>query len=643
MARYRKFHSKYSLDKKHQSLSDGDTIWEKDWSTVRGPIIGNFGANAKRKYTDGNFTFVTSNIPSPEKKHTIADEGDVYTYEQVSGTTRSETINNKQPEYNSNDLRSYAYFGSAYELVKNSIENIVKNFPPKLYTDHSSLEIPPLPGDMDHDITTASDKDGNSLYALSNPFNVDFISQNPSLNDENAMHYMSLSYPFYKVKTYKEGKVDCEYSIDGIEIELVGDKIGNCESPEWKILEMSPLYSASGVEIIGDSGDDNVEVGSEGFSPIVNSNEMYAKWEPLDEEDEFSVGKYIINYMTTDDGTAAIKWGRWVMNQCDPNADICIPCWENYNDYISNNEPSSYINFYKKLNTPTSHYLMCCFAIAPAYKLFPNENSGFCYTEVIQTQPFVGTPTRDNTIIIDECPRCSLIPSYNVRIMSYLDCFLPDTFIHFHPKGIFHWHCNFGYYDNDNILRYGNDMNGGVRTGRNLDEIRGGALTLFVKTSDFDNVINYKTPNGLNVFNTTSIRTDYFSDTNDGVWRCFIPVMNHDNPEVAAYLDNFKTGNITPRQTQYNNKTQSYRFNVYLGNTQITADFTKNEFNTFAKEENDKCILIGPTPSKGIYKINDDSIYIPQMDENNINPRRFTKYTNIDIVKYSGVRFIKIQ
>ncbi len=220
MARYRKFHSKYSLDKKHQSLSDGDTIWEKDWSTVRGPIIGNFGANAKRKYTDGNFTFVTSNIPSPEKKHTIADEGDVYTYEQVNGTTRSETINSKQPEYNSNDLRSYAYFGSAYELVKNSIENIVKNFPPKIYTNHSAFEIPPLPGDMLHDITTASDKDGNPYYILANPFNVDLISQNPSLNGENAMHYMSLSYPFYKINVYNNGKVNCEYSINSISIEL---------------------------------------------------------------------------------------------------------------------------------------------------------------------------------------------------------------------------------------------------------------------------------------------------------------------------------------------------------------------------------------------------------------------------------------
>lgn len=221
------------MDKKHQSLSDGDTIWEKDWSTVRGPIIGNFGANAKRKYTDGNFTFVTSNIPSPEKKHTIADEGDVYTYEQVSGTTRSETINNKQPEYNSNDLRSYAYFGSAYELVKNSIENIVKNFPPKLYTDHSSLEIPPLPGDDAHDIETATNKEGFPYYVLNNPFNVDFLTQRPIVQDgESPLHYMSTAYPFFKVVTYKDGKPECEYNIDSYEIELVGDKIGDCEEPE---------------------------------------------------------------------------------------------------------------------------------------------------------------------------------------------------------------------------------------------------------------------------------------------------------------------------------------------------------------------------------------------------------------------------
>lgn len=641
MARYRKFHSKYSLDKKHQSLSDGDTIWEKDWSTVRGPIIGNFGANAKRKYTDGNFTFVTSNIPSPEKKHTIANEGNVYTYEQVSGATRSETINNKQPEYNSNDLRSYVYFGSAYELVKNSIENIVKNFPPKMYTDHSPLEIPPLPGDMDHDITTASDKDGNSLYTLTNPFNVDFISQNPSLNDENAMHYMSLSYPFYKVKTYKEGKVDCEYNIDSIEIELVGDKIGDCEEEKetWITIEMTPLYSAAGVEIIGDSDDFS------GFSPIVNSNEMYAKWKPLTDDEEFSVGKYIINYATTNDGTAALLWERSTSIDFNPNADISIPCWENYDNYISNKPPLNYINF-KKTDKPTQDNLMCCFCIAPTYRLFPNKSSGGYFGNVNIEQPFdyEHEPNVNNTIIISECPHCSLFPNHNVRIMSYLDCFLPNTFNKFNGRGIFHWHCNFGYYDDNNTLQYAKDMGGGIRTGAYLDEIRNGALTLFAKVSDFDDVINYKTPNGLNVFNTSSyIRSEYFSDTNDGVWRCFIPILNHDNPEVANYLNNFKTSNITPRQMLYSKEVQSYKFNIYIDNTLISSIFSQDEFDAFAKIEDNKCNLIGPTPTKGIYMINDNSVYIPLMDKNDINPRKFTKYTNIDIVKYSGVKFIKIQ
>lgn len=234
MARYRKFHSKYSLEQKHQTLTNGDTIWEKDWSTVRGPIIGNFGANAKRKYTDGNFTFVTTNIPSPEKKHTIANEGDVFTYDQVSDAVRTETINNKLPEFNSNDLRDYAYFGSAYELVRTSIENIVKNFPPKMYTDHNYLNITPLPGDYNHDVEYAINDKKQPYYVLNNPFKVDFLTQHPVIEDgENPLHYMSTAYPFFKVVTYKDGKADCEYNIDSYEIELVGDKIGDCvEEPK---------------------------------------------------------------------------------------------------------------------------------------------------------------------------------------------------------------------------------------------------------------------------------------------------------------------------------------------------------------------------------------------------------------------------
>lgn len=639
MARYRKFHSKYSLDKKHQSLSDGDTIWEKDWSTVRGPIIGNFGANAKRKYTDGNFTFVTSNIPSPEKKHTIADEGDVYTYEQVSGATRSETINNKQPEYNSNDLRSYAYFGSAYELVKNSIENIVKNFPPKLYTDHSPLEIPPLPGDMDHDITTASDKDGNSLYALSNPFNVDFISQNPSLDDENAMHYMSLSYPFYKVKTYKEGKVDCEYSIDGIEIELVGDKIGDCEESEDKILTIKPpLYNSSSIELIGGivKGDNiNANINNS----VTNDHIMVAVWDP-DNTDEFAIGRYTQNYQ--------FEFRQEFSDEFDPNAFISNPYY--YGD-PSSTPLQGYTNFY--IDSAGAGNKGACFWIISKDLAYPKKYMGYGFDERNDwTDYFMNWNQSSasyqkehirNTIIIEKCPKCTLFPELNVRSLALYKSYSESSY-----HGL-HWHIHYASVENDDIKDYTrssyNNAFSDVAIGSYpnwlyADEYDQWILSTFVKEEELSLLQN--NPKVKRVISNT------YSESING-WICVFIIFNYSIPEVSSYFSKFDsqdTITIANREIKYIQQTKKYHFYIILNENgvkkEISVDFTSEELKEFAVINDNECSIIGSTPERGLYAIKDDSVYIPSIDMNSTLSRKFNKYTKINIVRYSGIEFTKI-
>lgn len=208
MARYRKFHSKYSLDQKHRHLDNGDIIWEKDWSTVRGPIVGNFGPNSIKKFTEGNFTFVNSNIPSPSKKHVLTNNYEVFSYDKVSNKQRKNTISDKLPTYNSSDLRDYAYYGSAVELIRTTIESIITNFPSKSYTSGTTLTIMPLEG-IEKDTYYNSER-----FILHNPYKVDFVTERPTVEDvPNIMRYMSLSYPYFKVVKYGEASDICEYTI----------------------------------------------------------------------------------------------------------------------------------------------------------------------------------------------------------------------------------------------------------------------------------------------------------------------------------------------------------------------------------------------------------------------------------------------
>ena len=55
MARYSKTHSNYVLKKRHQTLQDGSTIFERDWGTLGERHVIERGK--RRIYSDSNFLF----------------------------------------------------------------------------------------------------------------------------------------------------------------------------------------------------------------------------------------------------------------------------------------------------------------------------------------------------------------------------------------------------------------------------------------------------------------------------------------------------------------------------------------------------------------------------------------------------------
>ena len=175
MAKYSKYHSNYILSKKHQTTNKG-VIWERDWVTIG--EINVFEKGKKPIYNDGNFLFTDNSVAPSSKRHNFGKwVAKGWTYDDVQNALP--TTNRIELNLQSEDIRDFAYYGSATELIRSSIENIIKTFPAQITTSVNQY------------------KGG---YIISNPFAIDLYRQNIELDKyDNPMRYMSLSYDKYMI------------------------------------------------------------------------------------------------------------------------------------------------------------------------------------------------------------------------------------------------------------------------------------------------------------------------------------------------------------------------------------------------------------------------------------------------------------
>lgn len=137
MARYSKNNSNFIIRKKHQSI-EGGTILERDWSTLGERHVIESG---KRKvYGDSGFLFTDSTRPGLKKRNRSGEWDAPLTLNDLTDTVNDSVNIIQLPK--SNDLRDYAYWGSAKELVRSSIENIVKWFPGRIWAEDTPIYIP---------------------------------------------------------------------------------------------------------------------------------------------------------------------------------------------------------------------------------------------------------------------------------------------------------------------------------------------------------------------------------------------------------------------------------------------------------------------------------------------------------------------
>ena len=190
MGRYSKNNSTYTLRKRSQDINNG-LITERDWSTVTGGYF-RYSKGKRVIYSDGNFIFTTSNVQLPSKRNRPTDEAGELTYDNVKDSKN--IVNAVSLNTESNDIRSFAYYGSCVELIERSISNIIATFPACIYTTDDVLQYPV--GDDFVDIS----EDGKVLHKLSNPFAINLLDEKELFSEyENSMRYIRETFDYYLI------------------------------------------------------------------------------------------------------------------------------------------------------------------------------------------------------------------------------------------------------------------------------------------------------------------------------------------------------------------------------------------------------------------------------------------------------------
>lgn len=207
MAQYTKHNSNYIKTKRHQFLKDGSTIFERDWVTIGSQL--HFGSGKIPYYNNGNFIFTTSPTPTYQKKHKNGVVVGTWTYDDVKDA--SAVVNEITVDEHTEDIRSFAYYGSCVELVRSSVENIINTFPGNITLSDDRLEIPPTTEDGDFTFIEG--------YIVNNPFDINLYLKDISLTQyDNELRFMSYSWDKYlvngnEIKTYSisdwMGDINC--------------------------------------------------------------------------------------------------------------------------------------------------------------------------------------------------------------------------------------------------------------------------------------------------------------------------------------------------------------------------------------------------------------------------------------------------
>lgn len=229
MGRYSKNNSTYTLRKRSQDINNG-LITERDWSTVTGGYF-RYSKGKKVVYSDSNFIFTTSNVQLPSKRNRPTDEAVELTYDNVKDSKN--IVNDVSLNTESNDIRSFAYYGSCVELIESSISNIIATFPACIYSTDNVLQFP-----VDDEFIDVTEDGkvtvGGKEYTIKD-YKVTIGDKEYTIKDSSVI----IDYPVVYKVTIK-GKdytvVGSKVTIDGIEYPVV-DGMVTVGGTEYTVVE----------------------------------------------------------------------------------------------------------------------------------------------------------------------------------------------------------------------------------------------------------------------------------------------------------------------------------------------------------------------------------------------------------------------
>ena len=190
MAKLRKSHSNYILRKKRQLTTKG-AIYERDWMTVS--EMDGFAPGTLPVYASGNFKMTVNDERGGKKKYSFSDwyltdsGGENWTLSSIreeSLKVRNDLI---KPNYTS--ILDFAYYGSAVELVRGTVNDITARYPGELFTTNKALQYATNSGTFEE-----------LVNVVENPFGIDVFTPYVIADRvDNPYRYMALSWDKYEV------------------------------------------------------------------------------------------------------------------------------------------------------------------------------------------------------------------------------------------------------------------------------------------------------------------------------------------------------------------------------------------------------------------------------------------------------------
>jgi hypothetical protein len=231
---YIKSKADFVLRRHHMTTTEG-VVFENDKFTIM-PEDNPYDNGRIISFSDSNFKFKKNLEPYTQKKlhngNWISPENDgfsdFWTIDNcVSGISTSEY--HIEPNPDCTTLKTFAYFGSAVELVNATIKDIILHYPGGIYY---------LGGKAEEVVV-----DDQTYYTMANDFEIDILATHCAEDDvENPMRILSASYSKYMDPTTKEpiaqpilvnigdwcyNSIVAEVNVNGVSLFVYLDNDGN--------------------------------------------------------------------------------------------------------------------------------------------------------------------------------------------------------------------------------------------------------------------------------------------------------------------------------------------------------------------------------------------------------------------------------